>query len=362
MKNITKIVLAGAALLVSAGISKAQYDVGVSMITSPAPGSTINTVLTYPIDIDFTNYSATAIPGGTGVEVHFLANGSPITGSPVTGFSLPTAGLAGGASIGFNGLTFRFNIPANSGTVRICYGVNVVGASDPNKVNDTLCATYNVDPGTDIDLGAKDFKIVAPAILAGGTVGSNGEQITEMTVTLDNKGTITLPSGFAVPFNFYIQGGAPLAANAVLTTSLAPGASQVFPVTNTAVIPFLPEGGAFSICASVVIANDIDATNNETCTDYVSAVGIEEVANETALSALYFNNSDRTLQVTFGEHVSGNVTMLITNMSGQTLREVNVRANGQKERLNLSDLANGLYMMNLYTSTGQAESQKFVIN
>jgi hypothetical protein len=363
MKNITKVALAGLALLATVGTTKAQsYDVGVSAINSPTAGSTINTVITYPIDIDFTNYSATAIPGGTQVEVHFLANGSPITGSPVTGFALPSAGLAGGATIGFNGLSFRFNIPAVAGPVRICYGVTVVGATDPNHANDTLCATYNVDPNTDVDLGVSALGIVDPVVLPGGTIGANGETITEMTVTITNHGTITYPAGYALPYSLYVQGGTPNTVNAILAADLPPSGTTVRQITNTAIIPFVPEGGPFSLCASVVVTNDIDANNNITCTDYVSAVGIEEVENETALSAIYFNNSSKDLQITFGDHVSGNVTIMITNMAGQTMRELTVNASNQKEYINLGDMANGLYMMNMYTESGQAESQKFVIN
>jgi hypothetical protein len=53
---------------------------------------------------------------------------------------------------------------------------------------------------------------------------------------------------------------------------------------------------------------------------------------------------------------------MITNMAGQTMRELTVNASNQKEYINLGDMANGLYMMNMYTESGQAESQKFVIN
>ena len=83
---------------------------------------------------------------------------------------------------------------------------------------------------------------------------------------------------------------------------------------------------------------------------------------EEALSHVFFSNTAKQLNVNFSDAVKGNVELHITSLSGQTVKKMIVNANGQTQRIDLSDVNSGLYMVNMYMANGEVDSKKFVIN
>jgi len=368
MKNFTRYALSCAMMLGFYVSSSAQNDIETYQIDLPDPnnkcGGGLSSEINTPIDFRFRNNGPGTIPQGTQVEIHITQNGTPLP--PITGFTIPTGGLAPMGDLGFPGPpSIKLNGCAGA-TSNICFEAVVVGNTDPTPGNNQLCQVYDCESGTDIDLEMSNLGIVVPSVNPGDTVGKGGTVVLEMTVTISNKGTVSFPAGYVIPYSLEVAGQTPNSVTGTLTDCMEAGTGvSVRAITNTAVIPALPAPGDFEYCATVMISNDVDPNNNKTCTPYVSAfpTGIEEVENDEALSSVYYNNANESLELFLSNTLKGDVKIIITNTAGQMVKNFTLNVNGQtQEKIDLSGAQSGFYMMTLQSAEGDVETHKFIVN
>ncbi|MCT4663618.1 MAG: T9SS type A sorting domain-containing protein [Flavobacteriales bacterium] len=95
----------------------------------------------------------------------------------------------------------------------------------------------------------------------------------------------------------------------------------------------------------------------------VGLVGIGVDENEISeKGSAYPNPATTTVTVPFTQDVDGEVAVTVYNNAGQLVKSLNVASQGSSLKLDVSDLKQGLYTMNVSTENGQASTFKLAIS
>lgn len=261
MKKISTLLLVGSLINISAN---SQIDLGVSAITVPANNSSFYQGFVGSTAVSFTvnNFSTTTLDATTAATVRFrltINNTTVATYNPPSGWTL-AAGTSDTLNTPAVDLGARFTSGANS----LC--VATVYTADPNNSNDSTCNSYTLNAAT-VDVSSVDISIVNPAPGSGNTI-ELGSSLTELSFTMRNNSTITIPTGSTIPYSLYI-GSDVKQVNGTLVADWAPNTTTVRQITNTTIIPALPTVlGNFKLCAVTRISSDPTASNDTTCKTY----------------------------------------------------------------------------------------------
>ena len=203
------------------------------------------------------------------------------------------------------------------------------------EVLDGTWAPYRDAENTDFHLGLRLEQAPDLDVSCYGFFGlADGQTIaspTAVRIWLRNEGNQPV-SGFPIGFQ---HGSAPPVIQ-TFTGTLAVGEQELV-TFNTAFTPALD--GTDALCAWAALPDDTDGTNDTTCVELVSWVGIDELAY-TGLQVWPNPVSDKLGFVGLGPGIH---QVLLLDAIGRTVLNANVTGQGTDPGLSVQGLANGTY-------------------
>jgi hypothetical protein len=211
--------------------------------------------------LSFENAGTADIPDQTPAIIFFLNGTDTIETNPVT---FNGAFPAGGATVFGSG---QFTLPGTPASINLCGGIVLTTLPETDSTNNVLCLPFTVSSSAQVDMKANSVSIVAPSNLDGFNI-DNGEnvvpEITEMSATFENAGNVIYPAGYAVAYRLGLDGDT-INVTGGLAEALLPGSSTTRQITNTNIIPAVPQdSGTYEFCA-ILRENDENPANDKTC-------------------------------------------------------------------------------------------------
>lgn len=359
MKKFTQAALA---FVVSLGSfsSYAQYDLMATGVTTVATATNqVPPSVPITITLAFKNNGSVAIPDQSTALLAFL-NGTD-TIETINGVF--NGAMAAGAEYTYS--SNPFILPAAPPTISLCGFIIMTSGTETNTNNNLTCQGFQVSSSATMDIAIDSLEIIAPSDLDGFDVynGVNSvPTITEMTLVVKNEGNTILPEGFAINYIFDFEGDQLLAVGSTPGV-LQPGESFDQGVTNTAVIPVIPddlEPGNYEICTYINMANG-DFTNDTTCAGFTiidtyippPPIGISEVGSVSA--NIYHSGS-----FLWVKDVTSSVGVVLSDVQGRVIANEQFVEDGS---ISTTSLAAGVYYaQSTDLATGSVHIQKFVLN
>jgi hypothetical protein len=357
MKKIYSLLTATAFTLFSFG-SFAQ-DLGIEVISNPANNSTMydgftNTTLTFKIK----NYGTTNFTATSQLQIRLTVNGTTIaTYNPPAGFTLN----AGASSNDFSTPSANLGTAMVSGANAVCLAT--VYAADTDNSNDSVCNNVNLVTGTNIDISGHDLVVNSPFPVNNRFL--IGSSITDMSITFRNNSTVTIPAGSVLNYTIFIKNNSQDVVG-TLANAWAPNTNTTRAVTNTAIIPALPiVVGPFKICAYSRISSDNNNANDTICKDYemYSTVSTEDVytLEKRTLHAFYANDK---INIDINIDNTAKVDFKVIGLNGQVVAQNTTAITGgyeQRHTMDVSNLAPGVYILNVSSEGELIETTKVVV-
>ena len=307
----------------------------------------------YPARINYTSYFITADANSVGFHAMIYADDGPNNthGTLLDSVYVPSSALTFNT---YNNVQTTAPINITSGGVYVRWemagdGINLgtdltapISRHAVEVLGNTWAAyrsfettDFMISVGYELDLplDMQVTKIVSPA------PGTIIAAPTTVTVTVKNVGSGTLSS---FPLGYQIGGGAIVSENYNGVT-LNPGDSADFSFA-TQLTP--PDGG--QLCAFTQLVNDVDPSNDESCTQ-VTGLSIDEAFEKVKLYPI--PASDQL-------HVGFDGDIRVINLEGRIVLEENIQMN---QALEISNLAPGVYYMQFNQEERWLGKQKFIV-
>ena len=258
--------------------------------------------------------SITSDPGNT------VCNGTPVTftATAVNGGSAPAYQWRKNG--GFESTTSTYSFVPSNGDVVYCQLNSSYHCKLENVVN---------SPSVNMDVASA----LAPTLVVTANPGTHiaSGEATTFTATITNGVT-------PVSYQWYVNSGSVFGATLPFyTNNNFADLDSVYCVASTT-----------GVCAGV--------TGSAGIRMYVSNVGVQQVNNNGSDVQLIPNPNKGTfiLKGTLGTTVDEEVTIEITNMLGQNIynNKANVHNGSINEKIQLGNIANGMYLLNLHTENG----------
>lgn len=278
--------------------------------------------------LSFENAGTADIPDQTPAIIFFLNGTDTIETNPVT---FNGAFPAGGATVFGSG---QFTLPGTPANVNLCGGIVLTTLAETDSTNNVLCLPFTVSTSAQVDMKANSVGIIAPTDIDGFNI-DNGENtvpdITEMTATFENAGNVVYPAGYAVSYRLSLDGDT-INVSGTLQEALQPGSSTTRQITNTNIIPAVPQdSGTYEYCA-IVNENDENPANDIACSSFTIVdafdvnnpdnwpLGLEE--GDVKGIDVYVSNGNLNI---IG--VEGATSVYITDMQGKIITSEQIRSN-----------------------------------
>ena len=254
--------------------SNAQYDIGVTGITNPASGTSVNGGQTTTLVFDVENLGSNNIPTGLQDTIWF----DIVTGGSVqqSFYWFPSSTFTAGTTIPLQ-VTIDFgNYSLSNGNFTLC--MQSRWSRDFVTSNNSTCQTntYGSQSGVDVGINPGSVVIAAPT---GYPANSNIPLFTlldTLRLSIKNYGTQTVAQGTSLPISLEIGSGAPIPLTGTAYQSIAPGASLSFniPCTPGGIDENFPtSNGAFQICIETTLSSDVNSNNDQSCTSWIMGSG-----------------------------------------------------------------------------------------
>ncbi len=327
-------------------ISANSQDVGLTSIVNPAPGQQIHLMFDYEIEFSITNFDNQTLPSGTKMTIDLLYNGFFYTT-----YNLTMDGALPSGDSAFVSLPAQ--TIAGPSLLDICLVVNM--SSDQNKLNDTICETYDFSTNSDLDIGIDEIVIVTP----NDTVFGTGSTINRMDVVVKNYGPVTIPRDYQIIFRYEMY-----TTNRTFGRKLNSHLDSGDVVTYT--IPFAhptiqEDPGSFQVCVRTDKAEDVNSTNDEDCNSYlvVDFTGTKDY--EQTIDQLYF--ADGRLFLKLDHYETSTVNLNIYNLTGQLVTSKVLTTNDfvALNSIALNELKKGIYFVQLDDGLSSIQSRKILI-
>ena len=335
-------------------------DIGMSALDNFYTGMTIYPNIPMNVQYQITNYGTTTVlPSIADSMIRYISVDGTMRTS--NGFNLGTSGLAAGATtpnfttsdqldFGSYGLT--------AGNVAVCGSTKIWknGANiDVNSSNDETCVTvvYTTTPFT-YDVAPSNLQFSSPAYAPGASLPIPTFP-SEMTFDLSNEGSTDLPIGLGVSFDMTIAGGAPVTYTGALNTSISAPGSATLTINFSGSLPIT--AGPFDVCIEMTMADDVNASNDKTCSNYImGGNSIEET--EKSFGDIFYNSG--LLRLEFNNSASGIANVALFETSGRNVGnfELNVDKTA-KHTVDLNQFGTGVYIANI-TVNGEVISYRFI--
>jgi len=363
MKTFTRL-FSMAALAVLSSTAFGQFDLAVtamSLSSTGAPNYQVppghNATISYTIKNVGTNVIAT----GQSFERAAVRNGTTILVGPNT--VTLAADLAPGDSITyFTSAPYVFD--ASITIQNVCMVVSL-DSTETDTLNNAFCRSYTVSTTANPDVAATALVINVPNNLDGFDIDNGNNTpppIEDMTLTIENVGNMQYTLGSAFSFEISLDGEV-LNATASMSSTWAPGASLNLDITNTAVIPSVPQdSGTYNVCVSFVDADDNPA-NDEACATFtlVDEFDVNNpdnwplgVGEENIVESTKIYTSEQFLVI---ENVTSAAQVRVTDMQGKIVLNEKILENS---RMNLNT-ASGVYLVTTRTSENIVNSVKITL-
>lgn len=288
-------------------------DAGVVSINQPANSTVVGDQVN--VEVDIQNFGTDTLYS---VPVSYDVNGSVQT-ETWTGTLYPDSTA-----------TFAFNTAYVSPNATYVLKSYTELANDGNASNDTSSVMLNVTQAP-IDAG------VTAILLPNDT--TTQFVATTVSVRIQNFGTDELTS---IPVEYQV--GAQAAVAETWTGNLASGDSVDYTFSNT----FIASAGSFDICARTDVANDYDASNDETCATIMATSINENSAFSNAV--VRPNPADQFAIVELNNNkLNGEIVVSLTDMLGNTVYHQVMNINGANNtfKVETANIPAGMYFVNL---------------
>ncbi len=245
--------------------ASAQVDVGVSSITDPSNGDTVYSGIPKAVRFAMTNYGAAL----TNEAIQLVIE---IDGDSVLTLNRPASALAAGATqgnLGTPGINFGASaFGLTDGMHTVC--LRTLFAADVDASNDTSCVNiYYSSTPPPADLAVTAVSVTDP-VPTGIDFELGQSQLQEVTFTLQNAGSTSIPAGSRVPV-VLIVGSANNTLNLTLNRAIAAGASINATASRAqiaALVDFPTTVGNFDVCMISNYNGDSNSSNDTSCTTY----------------------------------------------------------------------------------------------
>ncbi|UTW62616.1 hypothetical protein KFE98_00205 [bacterium SCSIO 12741] len=353
-------------LLTSTGILQAQtYDVAMGTLFSPANNDTISNNIEV-IRFSYTNNGDT-LKGANGDTVRFVmyVDGTrylTLTRDMSTDFNA-------GATDTVSALSVFSNIAP--GVHNFCIVSTLVGQSDNNANNDTICSSTTVEA---FDLSVQSFAIDTPALNPGDSV-EIGTAINAISLTVRNNGNVTFLGQFdfnsqslILPFSITVDG----ATSNLRITSTQQNPINIGPGQTTTIRGSIRSLGLtapttvknFDICMATELAIDGDSTNDSSCETYKT---FEQATQPNSVSEL--NNdgnwnilsANQTLTLTGMAQGHQDLEMRVLSMTGAQIMSQNMNVEGEVNEVVSFHAPAGIYLVQVSNSNEVVHAQRVYV-
>lgn len=328
MKTFTRlfsiIAIAGYSTFASAQIDLSVTGLStVATATGQVPPATPISML-----LSFENAGSGDIPDQTPAIIFFLNGIDTIeTNSVFFNGAFPA-----GAATSFP--SDKFTVPGTPVNISLCGGIVLPTLGETDSTNNVLCLPFTVSTSAQVDLKANSVTIVEPTNLDGFDIDNGNNtvpDITSMTATFENVGNVVYPAGYAISYRLGLDGDT-LNVSGTLSAALEPGGTTTRQITNTAIIPAVPQdSGTYQYCV-IINENDENPANDKACGTFTIVdafdtsnpdnwpLGIEESAKN-GVRAFSANGKLNVIGVNDETYVQ------ITDMSGKIISAETIRKN-----------------------------------
>lgn len=358
MKTFTRL-FSMAALAVLSSTAFGQIDLSITGLSTVATASGQVPPLT-PITalLSFENAGTADIPDQTPAIIFFLNGTDTIETNPVV---FNGAFPAGGATSFSSG---QFTVPGTPANISICGGIVLTTIGETDSTNNVLCLPFTVSTAAQVDIKANSVSIVAPTTLNGWNIdnGANAvPDITEMSATFENAGNVIYPAGYGLSYRIGLAGDT-LNVSGTLQEALQPAGTTTRQITNTAIIPAVPQdSGTYQYCV-IVNENDENPANDKACGSFtiVDAFDVNNPDNwplgvgENVTEGINVFTANGNLNVA---GVTGNTSVFITDIQGKVVASEQINRN---TAFNVNG-STGVYIVTTKDVNGNVEITKVVL-
>ena len=280
-------------------IPPAQTDVGVKSIITPSNSTITGDAVSVSVNIK--NYGLDTL---TSFPVEYSIDGTPVATQQWTGTLLPDSVIS---------FTFNTTYTAIGTDYDLCVYTKM--ATDMILFNDTSCKTIIATPGKqDAGIGT----VIAP--LGQSSIGKP----TSVKASIINYGSDTL---YSIPVNYMLN--SIVIASENYNGVIAPGDSVEYTFATT----YISGAGAYAICVSTDLANDVDATNDQECV-VVIGTSIENADGSSfELGQNHPNPASETTTIEFYLPKPGKVQFLLINSLGAIVEQKGIDYSAGKQQL-----------------------------